>query len=81
MVLRSNAAHQPSLRRSITWPPQSFSPIKRSGMSLSSISMTSSRQQQALQLLQLMAWLLLSNVSDGTVFISINKIFSDFLAV
>ncbi|ERO63807.1 hypothetical protein P308_27075 [Pseudomonas piscis] len=55
MLSRSSAAHQPSSRRRITSPPQSSISIKRSGTPVSVISITSSWQQQAAQVEQLMA--------------------------
>src|SRR5690606_6188708 len=52
MLLRSSAAHQPSSSRAITLTPDQLSSTNRSGTPVSVINSTSSRQQQALQLLQ-----------------------------
>src|SRR5665647_2613829 len=48
MVSLSRAAHQPSASRAITQPPQRSCSVNSGGMSSSPISITSSRQQQAL---------------------------------
>lgn len=49
MVERSKAAHHPSSNLAMTIPPQSSKSMYRSGTPVSVISMTSNRQQFALQ--------------------------------